>query len=70
VRLSKDDRFELVRAAIKAPDLESLRDYIVSVADAMDDPPQGKTEIPCPRYIVPGANGHGRPVTGQEGTLL
>lgn len=61
MRLSKDDRFELVRAAIKAPTLESLRDYIVSVADAMDDLPPGKSETPCPRFIVPGTNGQVQP---------
>ena len=59
MRLSKDDRYELARAAIKAPDLESLRDYIINVVDAFDDRPEGKTEAQCPRYVVPGSNGNG-----------
>ena len=69
MRLSKDDRYELARATVKASDLESLRAYIISVVDAFDDRPEGKTEVPCPRYAAPdgrqsAANGH------QEGTLL
>ena len=41
MRLSKDDRYELARAAIKSSDLESLRAYIISVVDAFDDRPEG-----------------------------
>lgn len=59
MRLSKDDRYELARAAIKASDLESLRAYLISVVDAFDDRPEGKTEVPCPRYIPPAASGNG-----------
>ena len=58
MRLSKDDKYELMKAAIMAPDLESLRAYLVRVAAAMDDLPPGKAEIPCPRYMAPAANGH------------
>lgn len=72
MRLSKEDKYELARAAIKARDLESLRDYIVSVVDAFDDLPPGKADVPCPRYAVAAgggllavtANGH------LEGALL
>jgi len=72
MRLSKEDKYELARAAIKARDLESLRDYIVSVVDAFDDLPPGKADVPCPRYAVTAsgsllavaANGH------LEGALL
>ena len=68
MRLTKDDRFELVRAAIKATTLESLRDYIVAVADAVDDVSHtGKTDPSCPRYVEPGGNGNGHP---PENTLL
>lgn len=74
MRLSKEDKYELARAAIKARDLESLRDYIVSVVDAFDDLPPGKADVSCPRYLVagapaafqaPAANGH-----SWEGALL
>lgn len=64
MRLSKEDKYELMRAALKATSLESLRDYLVSVTDAFDDRLPGKTEVPCPRYLEPGevavaaANGH------------
>ena len=70
MRLSKDDRYELARAAIKAADLASLRDYIISVVDAFDDRPEGKTEVPCPRYIVPGASAPNGARHWDEGTLL
>lgn len=55
MRLSKEDKYELARAAIKARDLESLRDYIVSVVDAFDELPPGKADVPCPRYASPAA---------------
>ena len=51
MRLSKEDKYEFARAAIKARDLESLRDYIVSVVDAFDDLPPGKADVACPRYV-------------------
>lgn len=73
MRLSKDDRYELARAALKAPDLKSLRDYIISVVDAFDDRPEGKTEVPCPRYVVPataGGNGEVTRAPHWEETLL
>lgn len=50
MRLSKEDKYELARAAIKARDLESLRDYIVAVVDAFDDLPPGKADVACPRF--------------------
>ena len=57
MRLSKEDKYELARAAIKARDLESLRDYIVSVVDAFDELPPGKADVACPRYVPPAAGG-------------
>ena len=56
MRLSKEDKYELARAAIKARDVESLRDYLVSVVDAFDDLPPGKADVACPRYVAPGAD--------------
>lgn len=53
MRLSKDDKYELLKAAVTAPDLESLRAYLVRVTAAMDDLPPGKGEIPCPPYVAP-----------------
>ena len=57
MRLSKEDKYELARAAIKARDLESLRDYIVSVVDAFDELPPGKADVACPRYVPSTAGG-------------
>ena len=58
MRLSKEDKYELARAAIKARDLESLRDYIVTLVDAFDDLPPGKADVSAPRYVVPSVTGH------------
>jgi hypothetical protein len=70
VRLSKEDKYELARAAIKARDIVSLRDWIVSVVDAFDDLPPGKADVPCPRYVAP-ADGKQPAVNGHlEGALL
>lgn len=74
MRLSKEDKYELARAAIKARDLESLRDYIVSVVDAFDDLPPGKADVNCPRYtppavLAPAGTGNGRG-TYHEPSLL
>ena len=72
MRLSKEDKYELARAAIKSRDLESLRDYIVSVVDAFDELPPGKADVPCPRYITPGISGNGHVPAARhfEDTLL
>lgn len=68
MRLSKEDKYELARAAIKARDLESLRDYIVSVVDAFDDLPPGKADVACPRYAAAPAptSGNGKVTHGHQ----
>jgi hypothetical protein len=60
VRLSMQDKNEFLKAAIKAPDLESLRLWIVSVVDAVDALPDGKadTPVPVPPFVLPPRNGH------------
>ena len=70
MRLSKDDRYELTRGALMADTLEKLRSYIVMVADAVEDLPPGKTEIPCPRYTGPAGNGFVLPVVTPNGGRL
>lgn len=73
MRLSKDDRYEFARAALMAPDLQSLRNYIVQVIDTFEGRPEGKTEIQCPRFTEPGSNGHApKQASGssEDGTLL
>lgn len=69
MRLTAPDKAELLKAAVKADDLDALKRWVVSVVDAIDDLPDGKYDAPVPRYVAPAgsraaANGH------QEGTLL
>ena len=54
MRLSVPDRNEFMKAAVKAPDRESLVAWIVSVVDAVDELPEGKSDAQCPRYRLPG----------------
>jgi hypothetical protein len=60
MRLSMQDKNEFLKAAIKAPDLESLRLWVVSVVDAVDALPDGKadTPVPVPAFLPPTASGH------------
>jgi hypothetical protein len=41
----------------------------VTLVDAFDDLPPGKADVPCPRYVTPGASGNGHPAHW-ENTLL
>jgi hypothetical protein len=60
MRLSMQDKNEFLKAAVKAPDLESLRLWVVSVVDAVDALPDGKSDapVPVPPFMLPVANGH------------
>ena len=53
MRLSTQDRIEFMKAAVKAKDVESLRQWVVSVVDAIDGLPDGKADAACPSYRVP-----------------
>lgn len=78
MRLSMQDKNEFLKAAVKAPDLESLREWVVSVVDAADTLPDGKSDgpVPVPPFMPPAANGHaGSPASAlaarhREDTLL
>lgn len=73
MRLSMQDKNEFLKAAVKAPDLESLRQWVVSVVDAVDALPDGKadTPVPVPAFILRPANGHaGNGARRWEDTLL
>lgn len=58
MRLSMQDKNEFLKAAVKAPDLESLRLWVVSVVDAVDALPDGKadTPVPVPPFTLLAAN--------------
>jgi hypothetical protein len=60
MRLSMQDKNEFLKAAVKAPDLESLRLWVVSVVDAIDALPDGKADspVPVPPFILPAGSGH------------
>jgi hypothetical protein len=74
MRLSMQDKNEFLKAAIKAPDLESLRQWVVSVVDAVDALPDGKadTPVPVPPFTLPAAarNGNGNGSRHWEDALL
>ena len=64
MRLSTQDRIEFMKAAVKAADLEGLKLWVVSVVDAIDALPDGKSDAPCPPYravqpVAAEANGQG-----------
>lgn len=50
MRLSLQDKNELLKAALKATSLESLQAYVVSVVDAIDSLPDSKSDAPAPVY--------------------
>jgi hypothetical protein len=50
MRLSAQDKIELLKAAVKAPDRDSLADYVVSLVEVIDSLPGGKADAPAPRY--------------------
>jgi len=72
VRLSIQDRNELMKAVVRAETAEDLKRYIISLVDAIDDLPDGKADAPVPRYVTPGtsSNGHAPPPRHFEDTLL
>lgn len=51
MRLSTQDKIEVLKAALKAPDLESLKRWVVGLVDAMDAVPDGKNDAPVPPFI-------------------
>jgi len=57
MRLSMQDKNEFLKAAVKAPDLESLKLWVVSVVDAVDALPDGKSDapVPVPPFVRPPA---------------
>jgi len=72
MRLSMQDKNEFLKAAVKAPDLESLRQWVVSVVDAVDALPDGKadTPVPVPPFTQPRASVPGNGTRRWEDTLL
>jgi hypothetical protein len=50
VRLSLQDKNELLLAAVRAPDLDSLRDYVVGLVDAIDSLPDNKSDAQAPPF--------------------
>ena len=64
MRLSIQDRNELMKAVVRAENLEALKRYVISLVDAIDDLPDGKSDAPVPRYAEPtqvaavAGNGH------------
>lgn len=79
MRLTMQDKNEFLKAAVKAPDRESLARWLVSVVDAIDAAERegGKADatVACPPFVLPAANGHGITANGAparrwEDTLL
>lgn len=59
MRLTMQDKNELLKAALKATDLEALRRYVVSLVDAADtvEIGSGKADatVPVPPYVETGS---------------
>jgi hypothetical protein len=49
MRLTGPDKIEFLKAALKTTD-RAMGDWIVSLVDALDALPEGKTDVPCPSY--------------------
>jgi hypothetical protein len=51
-----------MKAVVRAENLEALKRYVISLVDAIDDLPDGKSDAPVPRYAEPNVaasgNGH------------
>lgn len=62
MRLTMQDKNEFLKAAVKAPDRESLARWLVSVVDAIDaaEREAGKADasVSCPPYAEPATAGH------------
>ena len=62
MRLNMQDKNEFLKAALRAKDLESLKQWLVSVVDALDtaEAASGKSDVhvSVPPYVAPGSNGH------------
>lgn len=70
MRLSIQDRNELMKAIVRASDLASLKQYLVGLVDAIDDLPEGKADAPVPRYAEPQTNGHAAAPRGEYDSLF
>jgi len=57
MRLTVQDKYEIVKAAARATDLDSFKQWVLSIVDAIDDLPEGKADAAVPRY-VPAATGY------------
>jgi hypothetical protein len=49
MRLTVPDRNEFLKAALKTTDLD-IKEWIVRMVDAMDNLPEGKSDVPVPPY--------------------
>lgn len=65
MRLSQQDRIELIKAAhraTRANDLPGLTEWIFRLAEVVEELPEGKNDAPVPAYKAPGTppqgNGH------------
>jgi hypothetical protein len=50
MELTTQDRIELMRAVIKAPDRQALADYLVQVLASFNSAAAGVRNSPCPTY--------------------
>lgn len=66
MRLTVPDKAELLKAAVKADDLHTLKLWVVSIVDAIDDLPEGKYDAPVPRYVTPAGS---KPAPASNGHL-
>ena len=70
MRLSIQDRNELMKAVVRAETLPTLKRYVMSLVDAIDDLPDGKSDAQVPRYTEPAANGDASSIVTPNGGRL
>lgn len=57
MRLSMQDKHEILKAAAKGWDADSLKRWLVEVVEATDDLPDGKYDAAVPPYRPPAVAG-------------
>jgi hypothetical protein len=76
VKLTEKDKNAILKAAVKARDIDCLKRWVVSLVDAIDTAEigEGKADVSVtvPQYVeTPAGNGHARPASAYlEGSLL
>lgn len=68
MRLSTQDKIEILKAAVKADDLDALKQWVVGLVDASDALPDGKYDAPVPSFSALPSSPLAAPQVAQDET--